>query len=152
MAGLENALTARSDLRIGDPAGACDEALEHLRPEGGTHTVSAGAYRFVRLTEWLWKAAPRLADRGIALADLQVCERGSSGDCDVKDGNVSSVSVGIMVDGREEVLGGGWRLASAIPDLLLRREPDKTVATVVHFAAIDGPPNGEYIESPYNDA
>ena len=133
-------------LRIGDPAEKCDKALEHLQPEDGTHTMGAGAYRFVRLTEWAGRVAPRLAYKGVALADhagLRTWKLRAN--CGKKDGHVSGATAGLMVDGREEVLGGGWRLVSAIPDDLLRHEPDKSVATVIRFAAIDGPPNGENI-------
>jgi hypothetical protein len=109
--------------------------------------MGAAAYRFVRLTEWAWKVAPQLAYKGIALADragLRTWELRAN--CGTKDGHVSGVTAGVMVDGRQEVLGGGWRLASASPDDLLTHEPDKSVATSIHFAAIDGPPNGEYVE------
>ena len=66
--------------------------------------------------------------------------------CGIKDGHVTGVAAGLMVDGREEILGAGWRLASAIPDSLLRHEPDKSVATSIHFGAIDGPPNSKNTE------
>lgn len=134
-------------LRIGDPARECDRALESSAPEYATHTIAAGAYRFVRLTQWAVKIEPRLADKGIALADragLRSWKLWTG--CGIKDGHVSGVAAGLMVDGREEILGAGWQLVSAIPDDLLRHELDKSVATSIHFAAIDGPPNGEYVE------
>lgn len=134
-------------LRIGDPARECDRALEGSVPEYGTHTIAAGAYRFVRLTQWAVKVEPRLAEKGIALADragLRSWKLRTG--CGIKDGHISGVAAGLMVDGREEILGAGWRLVSAIPDDLLTREPDKSVATSIHFAAIDGPPNGEDVE------
>jgi hypothetical protein len=134
-------------LRIGDPAQECDRALDGTAPENGTHTIAAGTYRFVRLTEWAVKVEARLADKAIALADrVGLRSWKLRANCGIKDGHVTGVTAGLMVDGREEILGAGWRLVSAIPDSLLRHEPDKSVATSIHFAAIDGPPNGEDVE------
>jgi len=134
-------------LRLGDPAENCDRALEHLQPEGDAHVMVGGPYRFARLAEWSLEAAPLLAYKGRALADrvgLRTWKLRAN--CGTKDGFVSGVTAGVMVDGRQEVLGGGWRLGSAIPDYLLRHEPDQTVATSIRFSAIGGPPNGEFVE------
>ena len=135
-------------LRLGDPPENCDRALEHLQPEDGTHTMAAGpAYDFMRFTEWAWKVEPRLAYKVLSLADragLRSWKLGAG--CGIKDGRVSGVTAGLMVAGHYEMLGAGWRLASAIPDPLLKHDPDKSVATSVRFSAIDGPPNGEYVE------
>ena len=134
-------------LRIGEPAQDCERALAHIERKDGTRTMAAGAYRFIWLTEWAWKVEPLLADKGIALADRAGLRTWKlSANCSIRDGRVFGVAAGLVVDGHEEVLGGGWRLISAIPDDLLRHEANKSVATSVHFAAIDGPPNGEDVE------
>lgn len=134
-------------LRIGDPEQGCYAALEGTQAADGTHTITAGTYRFVRLTQWASRLDPRLTYRAVELADRAGLRSWKLwANCGTKDGLVSGVAARLMVDGRQEILGGGWRLASAIPDSLLRHEADKSVATTIHFAAIDGPPNGENVE------
>lgn len=134
-------------LRLGDSAQACDKALQGSEAEDGTHTIAGGAYRFVRFTEWAWKVEPRLAYKGIALADRAALRSWKLwANCGVKDGHIAGVGAMLMVDGGQEVLGAGWRLTPAFADIELRHEPDKSVATSVRFSAIDGPPNGEAVE------
>ncbi len=134
-------------LRVGDPAQDCDRAISTAPIQFGAHTLTAGAYRFTGLWNFLWKVSPRLAyelQDFTSQVGLRYWRLNAS--CGVHDGRISSLSTGLMVMGRYEMLGGGWRFASSIPDSYFGRQPDKNLATGIRFFAIDSPPNGEGVE------
>ncbi len=131
-------------LRLGDPAAAFDRAVRSCKAEYGTHSLTAGAYRFDPLFDKLWNLAPPVAEslnHVLNLGGLHYWRLNAADS--VQDGRIVVLSVGLMAVGGEGTFGVGWRITPAIPERCLRRLPDKSIPTCVSSFAIDSDPGGE---------
>jgi hypothetical protein len=124
-------------LRLGDPADEFDRAVRACRWDGDTHLLVPMTYRL----DWygpLWNhVAPRAANRISDLLNLlQLRYWRLTASAKIENRQISGLSVGLVVFNREEALGGGWRLVSHVPEVYLRRTPNKNVATFVRQFSI----------------
>jgi hypothetical protein len=135
-------------LRLGDPASDFDKAVRSCKWEFGTHTLTAGAYRFDLVWTKLWNVAPSMAESlryALDLAGLHYWRLNAADS--VQEGRIVGLSLGLMAVGRGETnrgetFGASWRMASAIPERCLRHLSNKGSPTCVSSFAIDSDPGG----------
>ena len=142
------ALTQLEILKLGDPASSYDRAVSSFQIEAGTHVLTAGAYRLERLWDRLWLLDQQWGDELFYLcnrAGLRWWNLRTSASS--QNGRLTRISVGFMVVGRYEMLGGGWTLAPDHPSVWgLRPLTDLDSRTFLHWFAITGMPSGEGLE------
>jgi hypothetical protein len=131
-------------LRLGASPANFDNAVRLCKSEYGTYSLTAGGYRWSSFYDRLWNISPMLAN-GLSdflnLAGLRYW-RLNAVDA-VENGQIRSLSMGLIAQGRKATLGAGWRMAPTIPEVLLRHVANKSIVSYAHWFAIDANPGGE---------
>jgi hypothetical protein len=139
------ALTQLENLKLGDPASLYDHAVSAFKEEAGAHVLTAGAFRFERLWDWLWLFNQQWGDESFYFAySARLRWWRITTTASTQDGKLTHISVGFMVVGRYEMLGTGWNLAHDHP-FVSGRKPltDLDRRTLLHWNAITSMPSGE---------
>lgn len=138
---LEELETVRTD----DPVAGFYRAVTPMASEYGVRVLLAGAYRFQPLMRIMAKLpAEQRAD-----LDRLLCRGGLrwwrlTAASHEQDGNITSLSVSLMVEGRYEMLGALWTLAPEIPSqyqqFAVSEESRRTDMGWMHITSV---PSGE---------
>ncbi|MGA3054992.1 MAG: hypothetical protein ABSD63_12355 [Candidatus Korobacteraceae bacterium] len=140
------ALTRLENLKLGDPISAYERAVSGFVQSEDTQLLISGPYRLgepVLVRIWLSnEALGNELSYQFNRAGLRFWQLRTSSSS--QDGKLTKVSVGLMVVGRNEMLGSGWRLVPKITDFhgwSPRSDLDERV--VVSWFHITSNPPGE---------
>jgi hypothetical protein len=140
------ALTRLENLRLGDPVSSYEQAVSGFAQSDGSQLLIGGPCRLAGLILGrIWMSNEDLGNELSYLfnrAGLRFWQLRTSSSS--QDGKLTQLSVGLMVVGRNEMLGSGWRLVPRITNFhgwTPRSDLDRRV--VVNWFHITSNPSGE---------